>query len=110
MSQRSIKKLKKILNSIDVKAKPVQETELFYNLTEETLDKCITNPRTEAEDGLTAYLFEPRNTEDRSFVQQHNDRAYTVIEEDGIMFIVKGFRFVNRFGYLILKPDERISY
>lgn len=34
-----------------------------------------------------------------------NNRIWTIIDEDGEMFIIAGYHFVNRLGYLVTKEE-----
>ena len=106
---KELKKKFKRLLTVNNKRKSLQykpETELYYNVTASILDKFESNPYT-VDGAYLNRLFSAHDTDKDNLLDSAriNDRLYTLIEEDGDQFIVRGNRYVNRLGYLILKES-----
>lgn len=65
--------------------------------------KAIKNENGEIFDG---YFFEIEEAIDNIEKYKGSGKIWTLIEEDGEMFIVSGFRFVNRLGYFFTRKSS----
>ena len=87
----------------ELKTEVVEGTEVMLDVTSETLLKFRLNRRSKDSSMIGRRLFEHSNQRDREILAKNSDKVYTLIEEDGEQFLVKGYRIVNRLGYLLLK-------
>ena len=59
----------------------------------------IKNPH--GDHGWDGTLWETYGAELNFVRNQHENKVWTLVEEDGVMFIISGFHFVNRVGYFV---------
>ena len=78
-------------------------TYVQFDISSDTLLKFRLNKRSKETSMIGRRLFDIHNTRDREIMDKNKDKVYTLIEEDGEQFLVKGYRIVNRLGYMILK-------
>jgi len=96
------RKLKKLESTFVKQTVNKVETELYCDITDTFVSKCKVNERHKELDGLDKYIYLPNNVDDVEEINNNTGKVYTIIQEDGDMFAVKGLRFVNRYGCLIL--------
>lgn len=66
----------------------------------------IKNPH--GDRGWGSTLWDTHGAELNFVRNQHENKVWTLMEEDGEMFIVTGFHFVNRLGYFVTeKPWDQ---
>lgn len=101
---QAVKKLNRKLNSLMKSDLLDIETEVQQlDVEKETLLRFKLNKRVKGENMLERRLYDIRNKKDKEELEKYKDKVYTLIEEDGQQFLEKGFKIVNRLGYLILK-------
>lgn len=70
-------------------------------MTEEEFESHLPMKNPHGDHGHDGTLWEPHGVELNFVRNQHENRVWTLMEEDGKMFIVTGFHFVNRVGYFV---------
>lgn len=72
------------------------------------------DPNASFDFGYGGCMFETYGEEFEYVRLQNSDCIWTLIEEDGVLFVGSGLRFVNRLGYFVsqtpIGPDEMLSF
>lgn len=69
----------------------------------------VKNPASQAEDQPINCMFETFGGELEFVRLQEPERIWTLVEEDGVQWIVAGFHFANRLGYFVTKREWQTS-
>ena len=68
----------------------------------------VKNRASQAEDQPINRMFETFGGELEFVRRQEPERIWTLVEEDGVQWIVAGFHFANRLGYFVTKKEWRV--
>jgi len=63
--------------------------------------QLVKNPASEGNGEPQECMYETYGSELAFVREQHRERIWTLIEEEGVLWLTAGYRYVNRLGYFI---------